>query len=228
MRVLRWMGWSALLVALLITTAALWYRQTSQPLHEGKVALPGLAGSITVRRDEQGIPTCRRELNVDAAFAWALCTRRTGSGRWSSTGASPPAGLRRCSDHRHRRRRPASCARSASVAPRRAHLRVLRCRASGPGRCLCRRHQRLPGHAQRAAATGVLLTRAPAPEPWTAADSVGWSLMMAWDLARYSMPWNCGACDSRSGSRLPRWMTSIRRSPARRRRRPRTMSSCIA
>ena len=30
------------------------------------------------------------------------------------------------------------------------------------------------------------LTRAPKPEPWTPADSIGWSLMMAWDLARYS------------------------------------------
>jgi penicillin amidase len=32
-----------------------------------------------------------------------------------------------------------------------------------------------------------VLTRAPAPEPWTAADSIAWSLMMAWDLASYSM-----------------------------------------
>jgi penicillin amidase len=31
-----------------------------------------------------------------------------------------------------------------------------------------------------------LLARAPAPEPWEPADSIGWSLMMAWDLARYS------------------------------------------
>ncbi|MGH6608699.1 MAG: penicillin acylase family protein, partial [Burkholderiaceae bacterium] len=30
------------------------------------------------------------------------------------------------------------------------------------------------------------LTRAPKPEPWKPADSIGWSLMMAWDLARYS------------------------------------------
>jgi penicillin G amidase len=32
-----------------------------------------------------------------------------------------------------------------------------------------------------------IITRAPAPEPWSAADSIGWSLMMAWDLARYAM-----------------------------------------
>ena len=32
-----------------------------------------------------------------------------------------------------------------------------------------------------------LLLRASAPEPWTAADSIAWSLMMAWDLASHGM-----------------------------------------
>jgi penicillin amidase len=32
-----------------------------------------------------------------------------------------------------------------------------------------------------------LLLRAPAPEPWVAADSMAWSLMMAGDLASHSM-----------------------------------------
>ena len=57
MRLLRWVGWSALLLALLMAAAALWYGQASQPLHEGKLTVPGLDSPAKVQRDQQGIPT---------------------------------------------------------------------------------------------------------------------------------------------------------------------------
>ncbi|HSQ10228.1 MAG TPA: hypothetical protein VLN25_06400, partial [Burkholderiaceae bacterium] len=57
MRVVRRVGWGGLTLALLVLTGVLWYRQASQPIHEGTVRVDGIAGRIEVRRDEQGIPT---------------------------------------------------------------------------------------------------------------------------------------------------------------------------
>jgi len=69
MRLLRWLGWSALLLALLLAAAALWYRQASQPLHEGKLVVPWLDSPVKVRRDAQGVPTIVASTERDAAFA---------------------------------------------------------------------------------------------------------------------------------------------------------------
>jgi penicillin amidase len=58
------------------------------------------------------------------------------------------------------------------------HRELLEAYAAGVNAYLARRGGPLPPE--------FLMTRASAPEPWEPADSIGWSLMMAWDLARYS------------------------------------------
>ena len=69
MRAVRWIAWTGL--AILVATAAtgLWYRQASQPLHEGTLRLKGLDSTVEVRRDGQGIPTIVASNERDATFA---------------------------------------------------------------------------------------------------------------------------------------------------------------
>jgi penicillin amidase len=186
MRLLRWVGWSALLLALLMVAAALWYRQASQPLHEGKLAVPGLDSPAKVQRDEQGIPTIVAAGERDAAFAlgfvhaqdrlWQMeFNRRLAAGRLAEV-LGPSAlptdqFLRTLGVHR--------VAQKIHQSLDAEHRALLDAYAGGVNAYLTTRSGPLPPE--------FLLTRAPAPEPWTPADSVAWSLMMAWDLASYSM-----------------------------------------
>ncbi len=186
MRLLRWMGWSALLLALLMTAAALWYRQSSQPLHEGKLTVPGLDSPVKVRRDEQGIPTIVALSERDAAFAlgfvhaqdrlWQIeFNRRLASGRLAEV-LGPSAlptdqFLRTLGVHR--------AAQKIYESLDAEHRALVDAYVGGINAYLTSRTGPLPPE--------FLLTRAPAPDPWVPADSVAWSLMMAWDLASYSM-----------------------------------------
>ena len=186
MRLLRWVGWSALLLALLMAAAALWYRQASQPLHEGKLAVPGLDSPAKVQRDEQGIPTIVAAGERDAAFAlgfvhaqdrlWQMeFNRRLAAGRLAEV-LGPSAlptdqFLRTLGVHR--------VAQKIYQSLDAEHRALADAYVGGVNAYLATRSGPLPPE--------FLLTRAPAPEPWTPADSVAWSLMMAWDLASYSM-----------------------------------------
>ena len=186
MRFLRWLGWGALLLVLLLTAVALWYRQSSQPLHEGKLAVAGLDSSVKIRRDEQGIPTIVASSERDAAFALGLVhaqdrlwqiefNRRLASGRLAEV-LGPSAlptdqFLRTLGVHR--------AAQKIYESLDAEHRALVDAYVGGINAYLTSRTGPLPPE--------FLLTRAPAPEPWAPADSVAWSLMMAWDLASYSM-----------------------------------------
>ena len=82
--------------------------------------------------------------------ASATSTLRIGCGRWNSSGASDSAGCRRSSARRPCRR-IASCARSASAAPRRRRGRT-RARGASGDRRVRRGRQRVHRHASRHAA----------------------------------------------------------------------------
>jgi penicillin amidase len=186
MRLLRWVGWSALLLALLVAAAALWYRQASQPLLEGRLDVPGLASSTKVRRDAQGIPTIVASNERDAAFAlgfvhaqdrlWQMeFNRRLAAGRLAEV-LGPSAlptdqFLRTLGVHR--------VAEKIYESLDAEHRALVDAYVGGINAYLATRTGPLPPE--------FLLTRAPAPEPWDPADSVAWSLMMAWDLASYAM-----------------------------------------
>src|SRR4029453_7560517 len=98
------MGWSGLAVLVGTVMTALWYRHASQPLHEGTLRLKGLASTVEVRRDQQGVPTIGADNERDATFAmgflhaqdrlWQMeFNRRLAAGRLSELlcAAAPPS-----------------------------------------------------------------------------------------------------------------------------------------
>lgn len=189
MRVKRWLGWMAwlaLAAVVLLAAALLWYRQASQPLHEGTLRVTGLHAPVDIRRDAYGIPTIEAKTERDAYFAlgfvhaqdrlWQMeFNRRLAAGRLAEV-------------------------LGASALPTDQFLRTLGVRRAAQRAydALDDEHRALIDayvagvNAQHAARSGplppeFLLTRAAAPEPWTPADCIAWSLMMAWDLASNAM-----------------------------------------
>lgn len=186
MRWAVWLAWLLLAAVVVLAAAFLWYRQASQPLHEGTLRVPGLQAAVDIRRDAYGIPTIDAQTEHDAYFAlgfvhaqdrlWQMeFNRRLAAGRLAEVLGS-------------------------SALPTDQFLRTL-----GVLRAAQRAYDELDaGHralidayvagvnAQHGARLGPLppefvLTGTPAPEPWTPADSIAWSLMMAWDLSSNAM-----------------------------------------
>lgn len=177
-----------LLVALALTgvLALLWYRQASLPQHAGSVEVQGASARITVRRDAYGIPTIVAASERDAHFGlgfahaqdrlWQMeFNRRLAAGRLSEILGRPALAtdqfLRTIGIHR--------TAQSIYENLDAEHRALLDAYVAGVNAGLSARRGPLPPE--------FALTGAPAPAPWTPADSVAWSLMMAWDLASYSM-----------------------------------------
>jgi len=188
-RAVRWLGWLAWLVLaaiVLLAAALLWYRQASQPLHEGTLQVPGLQAAVAIRRDAYGIPTIDAKTEHDAYFAlgfvhaqdrlWQMeFNRRLAAGRLAEVlGASAlptdqflrTLGVRRA-------------AQRAYDALDAEHRALIDAYVAGVNAQHAVRGRVLPPE--------FVLTRAPAPEPWTPADSIAWSLMMAWDLSSNAM-----------------------------------------
>ncbi len=183
---LRWFGWGLLALTLSALAAALWYRQASQPIVEGTLSLPGLAATVEVRRDAQAIPTIVARNEHDANFAlgfvhaqdrlWQMeFNRRLAEGRLAEVlgvSALPTdqflltLGVQRVAQRIYE---------SLDVQ----HRSLIDAYVDGVNAYLATRSGPLPPE--------FLLTRTPAPAPWTPADSVAWSVMMAWDLASHSM-----------------------------------------
>lgn len=185
----RWLvaiGGLALAAAVLLVASLLWYRQAIEPLHEGTLVVGGPQAPVDIRRDEHGIPTIDARSEHDAYFAlgfvhaqdrlWQMeFNRRIAAGRLAEI--LGPSALP--SDQFLRALGVRRAAQRAYEALDAEHRGLIDAYVAGV-------------NAQFAARTGPLppefvLTRAPAPEPWTPSDCIAWSLMMAWDLASNSM-----------------------------------------
>ncbi len=186
MRLLRWGAWSAAALVVGIASASLWYRQASQPIHEGTLRLQGLAATVDVRRDEHGIPTIVAGSERDASVAlgfihaqdrlWQMeFNRRLAAGRLAEVlgaGALPTDKfLRTLGVYR--------AARRVYDGLDGEHRALIDAYVAGVNAYLETRGGPLPPE--------FILTGTPAPQAWTAADSLAWSYMMAWDLASHSM-----------------------------------------
>ena len=143
--------------------------------------------------DRHGLPRRRRDPaarsprpTTTSSSPRATCTRRTGSGRWTSAGMSPPAASPSCSASRRSPPTPSSAPSTGAGSPSRSTrcsidlARVLRRVRRG--------RERLP-RAQRDGATSRSSTPCSGlqnpgytPEPWTPVDSIAWLKAMAWDL----------------------------------------------
>jgi penicillin amidase len=185
-RWLRWTAWSLLSLGLLLAALFLWWRQTGLPGHEGRLALPGIAAPVSILRDAQGIATIIAASERDALFAlgfvhaqdrlWQMeFNRRLAAGRLAEVlgAAALPTdrflrtlGVQRAAQAIYDRLDDEQRALTdAYIAGINGYLAT----RSGP----------LPPE--------FLITGTPTPAPWTAADALSWSLMMAWDLSAHSM-----------------------------------------
>lgn len=187
MRAFKLFLWPLLSLLVLALVAGfgvfLWYRQASQPTHEGAFTVAGLTAPVTITRDTEGVPHIAARSEADALFAlgyshaqdrlWQIdFNRRIAQGRLSEVAG--PAAL-----DTDRLMRTLGIYRTALAITSNLDTEtraLLDAYAAGVNAYLAARGGPLPPE--------FLLTRAPAPARWTAADSVAWSLMMALDLSQ--------------------------------------------
>lgn len=182
-RLLQWLG--AMLVGLLVLVAGLllWYRQASLPVHEGAQRVTGIGTEVRIERDAQGIPRIVAGSEADALFGlgyvhaqdrlWQMdFNRRVAQGRLAElvgpAGLDTDRFLRTLGIQRH-----AQALLDAADADTRALVDAY---VAGVNAALAARSGPLPPE--------FLLTRAPAPAPWTARDTAGWAMLMALDLSQ--------------------------------------------
>ncbi len=182
----RWprrLAQSALVLVAAAAGGFAWYRQTSLPAHEGERSVPGLAAPVSIVRDSNAVPVIRADSEADALFGlgyahaqdrlWQIdFNRRIAQGRLAEI--LGPAAV---DTDRFVRTLGVYRAAQSIAANLDAETRaLLDAYAAGVNAYLATRTEALPPE--------FLLLRAPAPQPWTAVDSIAWSLMMAWDLSR--------------------------------------------
>ena len=169
-----------LLLALLVAAAAAFYAWRALPQTNGAIALPGVHGAVRVERDADGIPTIHARTDEDAMFGlgfvhaqdrlWQLEThRRIAAGRLAE--AFGPGALdadrflRALGVHRAAEAQWANATGEARAA--------ILAYTAGINAYL--------DHAMRARPPEFVILGL-APEHWQPADSLGWLIMMAWDL----------------------------------------------
>jgi len=174
------LGLAALL--LLIAAGCFWYRSASLPKTSGELSMSGLQNPVDVVRDKEGIPHIYAKSAHDAYFAlgvvhaqdrlWQMeMNRRIAAGRTAEILGPKAVGTDRFLRTLGVRRNAQAIVQHLAPDARAA----LEAYAEGVNRYLAQRSGPLPPE--------FLLTGAPAPAPWEAADSIAWMTMMAWDLS---------------------------------------------
>ncbi len=183
MKLLRRTLATLLLLVLVAVIALFLVVRSSLPDHQGDAgALAGLGAEARIERDATAMAHIKAGSERDALFAlgyahaqdrlWQIdFNRRIAQGRLAEI-LGPPAldadRFLRVLGVRHAARAIADALDNETRA-------LLDSYAAGINAFLANRRGALPPE--------FLLTRSPAPEPWHAADSIAWSLMMAWDLS---------------------------------------------
>lgn len=179
----RWarrLGLVLLLLLAALAGALGWYAHRVLPQTTGEIVLPGLQGELRIERDAHGIPTIRAASERDAVFGlgfvhaqdrlWQLEThRRIAAGRVAEAfgeGALETDRFLRALGVR----RAAQAQWDRLPAPTKTLLQAY---ADGINAYLA-------GHLKARPPEFLILGLT--PEPWDAVDSLGWSIMMSWDL----------------------------------------------
>jgi penicillin G amidase len=179
----RWARRFALVLLLLVAAVAGglgWYAQRSLPQTSGEITLAGLQGELRIERDEHGIPTIRAASERDAVFGlgfvhaqdrlWQMEThRRIAAGRvaeaFGEGALETDRFLRALGVRRAAQAQWAQLPEATKV--------LLRAYADGVNAYLADHLKARPPE---------FLILGLTPEPWDPVDSLGWSVMMAWDL----------------------------------------------
>jgi penicillin G amidase len=180
-KILKRLGLALLLLVLVLCGALLWYRGASQPQIDGTLRMTGLSAPVDIVRDSEGVPHIYAKTPADAYFAlgvvhaqdrlWQMeMNRRIAAGRMAEilgpSALDADRFLRTLGVRRNAEAIYANLGQEARSA--------LDAYARGVNAWLAQHKGPLPPE--------FLLTRAPAPESWQPADSIGWQTMMAWDL----------------------------------------------
>ena len=180
-RALKWTGIGTGVALLALAASGAWYTNAVQPKISGALKVAGLSAPADVVRDKDGVPHIYAASENDALFVqgfvhaqdrlWQMeMHRRIANGRMAEIlGVKAldadlmlrTLGVRRAAEAMWARYTPAE----------RVQFEVY---AKGVNAFLAQRSGPLPPE--------FLMTGAPAPEPWTPVDSIGWTIMMAWDL----------------------------------------------
>ena len=194
--------WLVALLGVAVLVVAIGYRQLSLPKTDGTLSVAGLAAPVDVVRDAEGIPHLYAASEDDAWFAigfvhaqdrlWQMeMNRRTAAGRLAEILGAGALDTDRFLRTLGVRRNAVAIAENLDAKTKRALERY----AAGVNANLDQRRS-----APRALlGPEFALTGAPFPEPWTPADTVGWSTMMAWDL---STNWSSEIARMRLSQRL--------------------------
>jgi penicillin G amidase len=180
-RVIRRVLLGLLLLLVLAGGSFYLYLRSSLPQVEGRIAVEGLAGPVTIARDADGVPLITAGSDADAAFGLGYAhaqdrlfqmeaMRRYGAGRLAEVLGQELVGL-------DRQMRVLGLYRAAEaelplLSPE--MRRDLEAYAAGVNAFLATRHGALPPE--------FLLLRF-RPEPWRPADSLVWAKLMDLDLA---------------------------------------------
>lgn len=185
-RLVRIASVAAALLGLLAVAALLtflWYRQASLPLHEGTLSVPGPEATIEIARDDAGVPHIRASTEADVLFGlgfahaqdrlWQMdFNRRLAQGRLAELVG--PAGLD--IDRFVRALGVVQIAQRMADeqdGQTRTHMDAY---AAGVNAALQARTGPLPPE--------FIVSRAPAPAPWSARDSAALAVLMALDLSQ--------------------------------------------
>ncbi|MDP3513969.1 MAG: penicillin acylase family protein [Sulfuritalea sp.] len=162
-----------------VAVAVIWWQRVT-PVTEGRLQVSGLAGEVSIERDDNGIPTLRGASRDAVLFGlgfvhaqdrlWQLEThRRIGSGRLAE--AFGPAALDNDKFLRALGVRRAAAAQWAVLGAD-ARAAVLAYTAGINAFIVDHLRARPP----------EFLILGLQPEPWTPEDTLAWGIMMAWDL----------------------------------------------
>lgn len=177
---LRGLAWLLLLALVLAAITAWLYVRRASPSHDGQWNVQRVGATVTIERDEHGIPTIKAASMSDAAYAlgvvhaqdrlWQLEThRRIGSGRLAE--AFGEAALE--SDRFLRALGVRRTAEQQWGQVKGESRDVLEAYAAGVNDTM---RDRTPARPPEMLILGV------SKEPWTPQDSMAWATMMAWDL----------------------------------------------
>lgn len=179
----RWARRLGLLLLLLLATLAAalgWYAHRALPQTAGEIVLPGLQGELRIERDAHGIPTIRAASERDAAFGlgfvhaqdrlWQLEThRRIAAGRLAEAFGEGALETDRFLRALGVRRAAQAQWQQLPVSTK----ALLQAYADGINAYLAHHLKARPPE---------FLILGLTPQPWDPVDSLGWSIMMSWDL----------------------------------------------
>jgi penicillin G amidase len=179
MRLVKWGAVVAVLIFVALAGLVGWVAYRSQPALSGSVVAPGLGAEVRVIRDTDAVPHIYARSIEDAVFAlgyahaqeraWQMeVQRRIAAGRLAEI-----LGAGALETDKFLRTLGVARRAQAAVAELDTGTRTLLERYSAGVNAAFKQGPKPPE---------AWILQTPAPEPWTPADSVGWQIMMAWDL----------------------------------------------